>query len=511
MKALQPRPSIVLLYSPLIFDTAFGAVKPEGSLGNIYLAGALQDAGYEVSILDCAVGNDKYSLGNTFFREKKMPNGMVRVGMTTEEILKEIEPYDIVGLSSIFTAQTNMIVEIVRAIWDTYPEKLIILGGVNARSQPEVFFNAGADIICTGEAEKTIVEIADIRSRGSSDFRDVRGVMLMHDGKFSTTCSPEVLQNLDELPIPRWHMQPLDRYTKIARPHGGGFSDKHPVRYAPLMTSRGCPFKCHFCHITKELEGSDSGNLRKLRLKSHGRVMKEMHILKDLGMEHIFIEDDSLLGSKKRTMGIFKELIDLNLKLSGVNGVNIKHMCTREDAQGRKELGVDGPLLELMAQAGFTKIMLPVESGSRRIIKQYATDKLDLDQHDIVGLIKKIKSLGMDAGANYTFGYPDETEEEVAQTIALAERHMEAGLDNANFMIITPFPGTPLFDLVEEHGLWLPGVDITRLDWTNLSIKTIVPAQRYKEVIREEWARINKPERVNRIRSMIPMSANGNA
>ncbi len=496
LASLERELRYLLMYSPLRFDRRFGAIKPEGSLGLIYLVGALSQNGHHVDLLDCAVGNEKYSLKDTFYRETELPNGMRRVGMSITEILSEVALYDVIGISSIFTAQTSMVSEMVKAISTEYPEKIILLGGVNARSQKKLFFDVGADIIATSEAETTIIEIArQLRTR-NINLSLIPGIAFMNQGSISINHA-QVLQNLDLLPVPRWDMQPYRKYQEIARPHGGGFSKDNPVKYAPIMTSRGCIYECDFCHIANENEKSDSGNLRKLRLKSLDRVMHEMAILKGLGTEHVFIEDDSLLGYKKRMMDILREIIKLDVKLSGVNGINISHLCTTDNKPG-----VDHALLELMAEAGFQKIMLPVESGSRRIIKKYATGKLDLDRHDIIGLIKKVKSLGMHAGGNYTFGYPDETIEEVKETFEIAKVHMSAGLDNANFMIITPFPGTPFYDRVVRDNLFLPGVKIDELDWTQVAIKTIVPKEVLEEMITKGWESVNKPERIRRIREL---------
>ena len=66
------KPKFLLLYSPQIFDKSFGAIKPEGSLGLMYLAGALRDKNYDVTILDATVGNDKYTLEETFYNEVKL-------------------------------------------------------------------------------------------------------------------------------------------------------------------------------------------------------------------------------------------------------------------------------------------------------------------------------------------------------------------------------------------------------------------------------------------------------
>ena len=115
----------LLMYCPQIFDKTFGAIKPEGSLGLMYLAGALRDKNYDVIILDATVGNEKYSLEETFYNEKILSDGMIRIGMKIEDILKEIKDFDVIGLSSIFTAQTRMVKEVVQSIRKTYPKYIL--------------------------------------------------------------------------------------------------------------------------------------------------------------------------------------------------------------------------------------------------------------------------------------------------------------------------------------------------------------------------------------------------
>ena len=82
-------PNFLLIYSPQVFDPKFGVVKPEGSLGLIYLASALRDNDFNVEVLDATVGNENYTLEETFYKEQKQPNGLVRVGMDIKDILNE--------------------------------------------------------------------------------------------------------------------------------------------------------------------------------------------------------------------------------------------------------------------------------------------------------------------------------------------------------------------------------------------------------------------------------------
>ena len=86
----------------------------------------------------------------------------------------------------------------------------------------ERFFGIGADLICLSEAEETIVEIGNILRAGSKDFSKVSGLAGKSGFENPQT---KVIQNLDNLPIPAWDMQPLEKYWKIARPLGSGVSE----------------------------------------------------------------------------------------------------------------------------------------------------------------------------------------------------------------------------------------------------------------------------------------------
>ena len=493
-------PRFILLYSPQIFDPKFGSIKPEGSLGLIYLISALRDENFDVSLLDATVGNDNYSLSETFYRQEIQSDGMIRVGMQIQDILLEIKDYDVIGITSIFTAQTRIIEKVVSSIKKMYPKKLIVLGGVNARYQRKRFFNSGADLICLSEAERTIVEIGKVLRNNSEDFSDIKGLAGKNGFVNNQT---DIIYNLDDLPIPAWDMQPLKKYWEIGRSHG---LNKPNIAYAPIMFSRGCPFRCHFCHISKEINDSISGNIGSLRLKSAERIDLEIDILKNLGVQYLCIEDDSLLAKKKRVLDIFNRISEKNLKLGDMNGINLVHLCTNK----KGKIEVDDELLEAMSHAGFKNLSFPVESGSQRIIDKYATGKLDLEKHDISALIRKATSLGMEIQGSYTFGYPDETYSEMISTFNLARKHINDGLDITNFSIITPFPGTVLYDMAIQENLLLK--DPADMIIERPSMKTKVPQWFLKLLVTKGWEYVNKSSKIEEIKRMTPnnmMANNG--
>jgi radical SAM superfamily enzyme YgiQ (UPF0313 family) len=491
-------PKILLMYPPLQFlpeDTA----KPEGSLGLLYLAGTLRQYGYKVDLLDTCVGNDNYTLEETFFRKEKLSNGLIRIGMSFDQIAKDIVPYDVVGITSLFTQQTSRVIEIVKSIKKIYPSKMVILGGVNARHLFSKFLEVGADIVCLSEAEHTILDIGDTLRRGSRDFSEIQGIAFKKDGRTVINPMRVVEQDLDRLTFPAWDMLPLKKYWELARPHGGGFKPEDNISYASLMTSRGCPLKCEYCHNSKEGGDSYTGNIRRVRFKSLGRVLQEFDILQALGVKYFFIEDDALLANKKRAMSIFKELKKRKLILSDVNGVNISHMCKRVG----DKLTIDEELLETMAEAGFVELTLPFESGSQRILDKYASKKLDLQRTDTISVIHAAKKLRLTVGGNFIIGYPDETYDEMTATIMLAKRHMDEGMDRANLMCVVPFPGTKLFDMAVAGGYIDPDIDPDKFNWLYPTMKnTTIHPEVLKYVNKICWKLLNKSWRINNITSM---------
>lgn len=499
-------PRFLLLYAPQRHDPTFGTVKPEVSLGNLYLAAALEQEGFEVDVLDCCIGDEnKHSIGESFDRITPLSNGMVRVGLSPEAILKEAAGYDVIGISSIFTPQTYMVEELVRLISRAFPEKIIIMGGINARSQMNRFFNAGAYLICISEAERTIVEIGKVLRTGSKNFSNIDGVAFVENGKVKINPLRFIEDDLDKLPIPARHKLPLKRIAEINRPHGGSLRKigtlEKPNIYVSMMTSRGCPYKCDFCHISGEQEGSITGNIGKFRWQSEERVEQEIVAIKKLGTEYIYIEDDSFLARKKRALAILKMITKYRKRLGDVNGVNLSHLHKND---GNGKIIIDEEMLETMAEAGFDRLSFPVESGSQRIINRWVSGKISHDKYDISALIKKANSLGITVSSCYLIGYPDETYEELAQTYLAAQRHRDAGSEYVNFTIVTPFPGTALYEHVIQNNLLLPGIDIADLDWMRPSIKTVIDPIYLEFFSRKAWEFVNKPERIAMVRSMAP-------
>ena len=150
-----------------------------------------------------------------------------------------------------------------------------------------------------------------------------------------------------------------------------------------MMTSRGCPFACSYCHIADEINNSISGPIGRFRIKSDERVREELNILKnEIGAKQIYIEDDSIFGMKRRAIHLLKSIVGFGLELLDVNGINMVHLVKKSDKPGW--MIPDEEVIELLAEVGFTEITVPFESGNQRILKKWCSNKLPLDRLAII-------------------------------------------------------------------------------------------------------------------------------
>ena len=492
----KKRVKVTLLYPP---EQTWPEMmcKPNGSLAYPMLGGALIENGTEVKIFDACVGNENDNLDDVFYTSSDLPTGMKRTGVKDERILEEVADSDIIGLTSIFTHQETMVLNTSRLIKKTFPDKLIVAGGVNARHRQKKFFDNGVDLICTSESEKTIVEIVRTIENGSRDFAHIPMVAYLENGTpMQSNAIGDIIWNLDDLPLPAWHLLPNDRYWKVRRPHGGHFEPDEELKYASMMTSLGCPFSCTYCHIAGERKGTMSGPIGKFRIKSDQRVLKELDILKSLGVKQIFIEDDSIFGKKRRAIELIKKIRNLDFEILDVNGVNVVHLLKSGEP--------DFEVIETLAEAGFRDIALPFESATPRIISKYASSKWNIQQSNIPALLKALKEHNLRIAGNYMIGYPDETREEIMHTIDFAKECMNNGLDAASFFLVMPLPGTPMFDSAMRDGNLSSDYDPDKMHWQKANmINTIVPPDELEKIRDKAWEEINDHRYTNYKKGML--------
>ncbi len=445
-------------------DTA----RPNGALGPAYLVGALRAAGIEADYYDGTVGNERDGVEDCFHRRYLQDNKLIRYGVHEIQLAAVIMEYDVLALSSIFTAQTRMHFESIRIARLVRPNIRIIVGGVNARALRKQFLDAGADYVCMGDGEQEVVAFA------------LDHAML-----------PPPYRNLDEIPFPALDALPLDTYQKLGIPHAGVMPKG--TRFGAIQTSRGCQDACTFCHISTEKQDG----MGYLRAFSVDRVRQDVDNAVDLGITRLYFEDDNLFYNKKRLYSLHPALKRTGLEYSNVNGGNLRFLFTSAG-------DVDREFIDMMRDFGLVELTMPFESRSSRIMKQYATNKYSADEYDSQALVRYLKDTGIRIAGNFMIGFPDEPWESVLATKHYARQLLDAGLDAVGFMIPVPYPGTVdwqqrMADADTRRAFEADPLSFTdRMHWRAKPLfPTLVEGARLEAAVREFWEELNPQEYVS--------------
>ncbi|MFA6091875.1 MAG: radical SAM protein [Elusimicrobiota bacterium] len=331
--------------------------------------------------------------------------------------------YDLIGISAL-NCEAQASHALSSAIRALSPNTVIALGGPYARSAPDQAMSAGGmDWIFNGEAERTFPQAVEERFFGRGDLSSVAGLSWRAEpgGPFISNDEGEPIQDLDALPMPAWDLVPFDVYARRHNMNGS----LRARRYAPLLTSRGCPYRCSYCH---DIFGKG------FRRRSPDNVLEEIELLKDrCDVKEFQIIDDIYNLDKPRMRTIAKKVIERYnrraLFFTFPNGI-------RGDI-------MDPADLPLLREMGVYDMTIAVETVSDRLQKL-------IRKNLNIGKVRRIIDAAADAGisvkAFFMLGFPTETREELERTLRFA---LESRLTIAHFFFVIPQPGTPLHDLAK--------------------------------------------------------------
>jgi radical SAM superfamily enzyme YgiQ (UPF0313 family) len=349
-----------------------------------------------------------------------------------EAILREFSP-QVVGI----TANTTQITAAWRdaALVKSAGDATVVLGGPHPTSLPEESAaKPWVDVVVRGEGEATWLEYLEIAGSsslgssllGSQFFEPVAGITYQReDGVAVNTPDrpPIPAADLDEMPFPAWHLFQLDRYTNLQPT-----VDQVEGRSMPILTSRGCPYRCTYC--------SQIGP-RRWRARSVESVVAEWRwLVREQGAAEIGVLDDSFNIDRQRVLEICRRLVEEGLdKIPWImiNGI-------------RANLA-DEEVLGAMVRAGCIRTAFGVESGNQAILDSVVDKHLTLDQ--VRSAFRAARAVGMETIGFFIVGLPGETEETIEDTIRFA---CELDPVVANFSIATPFPGTEMYRTVKAQG-----------------------------------------------------------
>jgi radical SAM superfamily enzyme YgiQ (UPF0313 family) len=316
-------------------------------------------------------------------------------------VLKEA---DIIGISSITSTAPRAFRLAKRFRSMGIP---VIMGGPHSTFLPEESLEY-ADYVVRGEGEETVVELIEHLESGKS-LRDIKGLSYREGDNLIHNPARPLIQDLDSAPLPDFNL--VHNWKKRT--------------VIPIATSRGCPFGCRFCSVIQMFG-------RKYRFKSIERVMQE---IKEVASRkaHIFFVDDNFAADKERTKSLLKRMI--------AEGIRIEW-----SAQVRTDIARDPELVDLMAKTGCFTVFVGFESINPGTLSLYNKhQKVD----DIVECIKTFKRASIGIHGMFVFGADTDDIETIRGTQKFAK---SLGINSVQFLMLTPLPGTPVFDELSQQG-----------------------------------------------------------
>ena len=379
------------------YRTASSQLNYWQPLGTLYVASSLMRAGHEVRFLDGAF-------------------------LSHQAILEEVARFRprLVGIYATAFGWPKA-VRTAADIKDRLPEAFVCAGGPYPIAEQDRCLAQvrGFDAAVTGEAERTVVEMAERLGRGQS-LDGVRGVVFRGGGEIKVNPPRPPLSSLDDLPFPARELLG-DKGFYLPPP---AMYRRKPV--AVVLTSRGCNRRCIFCfQMDKERKTG-------IRYRSVENVLQEIELCLRQGYREIKFIDDTFAEDRERAMRLAREIKRRRLDFTW--------FCSACVDQ------VDRELLLAFREAGCWAILFGVESG---VQKNLTAIRKGTSLAQVRDAVRWAKEAGLKVQTTFVFGIPGETYQEAVMTIEFA---CEIAPDMASFHAITPFPGTYLYDRAGEYG-----------------------------------------------------------
>ncbi len=388
-------------------------------LGLECVAGGLEQEGHACQIVDLRIDG--------------LEQGLVKTS--------RFEP-DIVGIQCNFTTERFRTLEVTTAVRKALPDALIVVGGHDASRDPGWFCHPTIDVVAIGDGEEMMPLLAEAHD-SKTDLSKVPGLMLVSSGGPRLTGPAPARSNIDELPMPARHL--IQEYA-----------DSYYINFrrplALMETARGCPFKCNFCSVWKFHDSS-------FREKSPQRVVAE---LQQIDAPNVFITDDIFWMNVRRG----EELAD------AIQAAGIRKFFT---VQTRSDIICKFPhLIEKWKGCGPLNIFLGLEKidddGLNSINKGNSAENNEQ-------ALEILEELGVGYTPNFIVD-PDWQREDFDR---LRQWISRTGAYNSGFSVLTPLPGTDLWDEVEQ--------DLVTRDWELFDIAhSVLPTKLSLDDFYEEYA-----------------------
>jgi anaerobic magnesium-protoporphyrin IX monomethyl ester cyclase len=300
-------------------------------------------------------------------------------------------------------------------------QKPIVLCGPHAEIyQPEFLEqHPFIDFVLFGEYEFSLLELIKQLERGKS-LSGIPGLIWRNGGKaIKNQARPPFDINL--LPWPNRQGLPMEKYWDLPG------DIPHPS--AQMLASRGCPFGCSFCLWPQVMYQGNHYRVRDIE----DTVDEMEYLVKEKGFKSVYFDDDTFNVGRDRMLKFCQAIKQRGLE------------ATPWAIMARADL-MDREILSQMKSAGLWAVKYGVESCVQELVEKY---RKDMNLAKTAETIKMTKDLGIKTHLTFCFGVSGETRESIQRTIDFALRQDP---DSIQFSILTPFPGTRLFEELDKEG-----------------------------------------------------------
>lgn len=351
-------------------------------------------------------------------------------------VYSDFDP-EYIGISALFTPAYDSVILLAELVRKLFPRSLILVGGNLPTSLYKDILQDSVviDAVCYGEGEKPFVEL--LQADNKYEFLEKHPSWVTHKNilECNQTFRHDFIVDLDEIPLLDYEILDLDGYKLNPTAARYSVSDKQQVKkdlqLSPkvsmsIMTSRGCPFKCTFCasHVT---HGRD------MRYMSAKRVFKDLEMMiSKFQVDNIVIQDDHFMGGKERPYEIVAGIRDLKLDMFFQNALAIYALDLR--------------FLKLLKSAGVHELVLPIESGSERVLKDLMRKPLKLEL--VTKVVRDCREVEIYTDCNIILGMPGETKADISES---REFLKTVYADWFRVFIATPIPGSEMYETCEEN------------------------------------------------------------
>ena len=331
--------------------------------------------------------------------------------------------FDMILLGFMVPRFRRTVRELCRVMNEHKNDAWFILGGYGPSAIPEYVINeTGADIVCVGEAESTIVDIKKAKESANADLSKIRGIAFKHNNEVIITERQDRIKDLDSIPFPAWDLFPMDIYTTNLVFAGMAKNEKA----FPLISGRGCTDRCTFCF---RLE-------KGIRSRSVDSIIEEMlHLHNVYGVTYFYFCDELALVSREKI-----------LSLTSAIKKSFKGIYYRMDC--RVSL-FDDEIATALKESGCEFLNIGFESSSQLVLDQM--NKRATVQQNIDAAETAIRhNIGI--GINVIWGMPGDNEKTLRENSEFIKKYNQYD-QLRTIRPVTPYPGSPLYYNAISEGM----------------------------------------------------------